>query len=153
MSEQLQSRYERQMAYWLFACASVIIVMILLGGVTRLTHSGLSMVEWKPLVGVKNAASWNSTSVSASPGTTGASSPIVISCANAREQPPHSTSSTTMAAQSLRSVLRGWSAHTCQAGSISWPEAFTQPTGLLYLRAATPAIHPPALQPAVGEVD
>jgi cytochrome c oxidase assembly protein subunit 15 len=52
MSEQLQSRYERQMAYWLFVCALVIIAMILLGGITRLTHSGLSMVEWKPLIGV-----------------------------------------------------------------------------------------------------
>jgi cytochrome c oxidase assembly protein subunit 15 len=33
-------------------CAAVIFGMILLGGVTRLTNSGLSMVEWKPLMGV-----------------------------------------------------------------------------------------------------
>tara|TARA_B110000503_G_scaffold92781_1_gene139850 strand:+ start:4361 stop:5404 length:1044 start_codon:yes stop_codon:yes gene_type:complete len=46
-----QSRYDRQVAQWLILCAVVIFGMILLGGVTRLTNSGLSMVEWKPLVG------------------------------------------------------------------------------------------------------
>ena len=43
---------DRQIASWLIFCAVVIFGMILLGGVTRLTNSGLSMVEWKPLVGV-----------------------------------------------------------------------------------------------------
>jgi cytochrome c oxidase assembly protein subunit 15 len=47
-----QARYDRQVATWLLLCAAVIFGMILLGGVTRLTHSGLSMVEWKPLVGI-----------------------------------------------------------------------------------------------------
>ena len=47
-----QARYDRQVATWLLLCAAVIFGMILLGGVTRLTNSGLSMVEWKPLVGV-----------------------------------------------------------------------------------------------------
>lgn len=42
----------RQIACWLLLCAAVIFSMILLGGVTRLTNSGLSMVEWKPLMGV-----------------------------------------------------------------------------------------------------
>ena len=41
-----------QIAYWLLACAAVIFGMILLGGVTRLTNSGLSMVEWRPLMGI-----------------------------------------------------------------------------------------------------
>lgn len=41
----------RQIAIWLVICAASIFIMILLGGVTRLTHSGLSMVEWKPLLG------------------------------------------------------------------------------------------------------
>lgn len=36
---------------WLFICAIMIFVMVVLGGVTRLTHSGLSMVEWKPATG------------------------------------------------------------------------------------------------------
>ena len=51
LSEQ-QARFNRQIAYWLLICATVIFGMILLGGITRLTNSGLSMVEWKPLVGV-----------------------------------------------------------------------------------------------------
>lgn len=38
-------------AVWLFICAIMIFVMVVLGGVTRLTHSGLSMVEWKPATG------------------------------------------------------------------------------------------------------
>ena len=47
-----QAHYDRQVAGWLLFCAAVILGMILLGGVTRLTGSGLSMVEWKPLMGV-----------------------------------------------------------------------------------------------------
>ena len=46
-----QQHYDRQVAQWLIFCAVVIFAMILLGGVTRLTNSGLSIVEWKPLVG------------------------------------------------------------------------------------------------------
>lgn len=51
MNDPLQLRYNRQIAVWLLICASVIFSMIVLGGVTRLTGSGLSMVEWKPLMG------------------------------------------------------------------------------------------------------
>lgn len=47
-----QTRHDRQVATWLILCAVVIFGMILLGGVTRLTHSGLSMVEWRPLMGI-----------------------------------------------------------------------------------------------------
>jgi cytochrome c oxidase assembly protein subunit 15 len=47
-----QHNHDRQVATWLLFCAAVVFGMILLGGVTRLTHSGLSMVEWKPLMGV-----------------------------------------------------------------------------------------------------
>ena len=47
-----QDRYDRQVASWLLFCAAVILGMIVLGGVTRLTNSGLSMVEWKPLMGI-----------------------------------------------------------------------------------------------------
>ncbi len=43
---------ERAIAIWLLALCALIFVMVLLGGVTRLTHSGLSMVEWRPLFGV-----------------------------------------------------------------------------------------------------
>jgi cytochrome c oxidase assembly protein subunit 15 len=41
----------RQIAGWLAACCVLVFLMVVVGGVTRLTHSGLSMVEWKPLVG------------------------------------------------------------------------------------------------------
>jgi cytochrome c oxidase assembly protein subunit 15 len=51
MTNTEQARYDRQVAQWLIFCAAVLFGMILLGGVTRLTHSGLSMVEWKPLMG------------------------------------------------------------------------------------------------------
>ena len=44
--------YHRPIALWLLTCAGVILAMILLGGVTRLTNSGLSMVEWRPLLGI-----------------------------------------------------------------------------------------------------
>ncbi|MGB0142198.1 MAG: COX15/CtaA family protein, partial [Luminiphilus sp.] len=37
---------------WLAVCAMTIFGMILLGGVTRLTESGLSMVDWRPIMGV-----------------------------------------------------------------------------------------------------
>ena len=47
-----EEQHSRQIAYWLFFCAAVIFGMILLGGVTRLTNSGLSMVDWKPLMGI-----------------------------------------------------------------------------------------------------
>jgi cytochrome c oxidase assembly protein subunit 15 len=41
----------RPVALWLFAMAAMVFVMVVLGGLTRLTHSGLSMVEWQPLIG------------------------------------------------------------------------------------------------------
>ena len=41
----------KQIAMWLFACCALLFVMVVVGGVTRLTHSGLSIVEWKPVVG------------------------------------------------------------------------------------------------------
>src|SRR5687767_15524507 len=36
---------------WLFACCVLVFVMIIVGGITRLTHSGLSIVEWQPIMG------------------------------------------------------------------------------------------------------
>jgi cytochrome c oxidase assembly protein subunit 15 len=41
----------RAIAAWLFACCALVFAMIVVGGVTRLTHSGLSIVEWQPIVG------------------------------------------------------------------------------------------------------
>jgi cytochrome c oxidase assembly protein subunit 15 len=42
---------DRAIANWLLAVAGMIFVMVVLGGVTRLTESGLSIVDWKPLLG------------------------------------------------------------------------------------------------------
>src|ERR1700710_2316716 len=50
-----QSR--RLVAIWLFVVAGMIMVMIVLGGATRLTGSGLSIMEWAPLMGALPPAS------------------------------------------------------------------------------------------------
>ena len=47
----MQSEHSKPLAVWLFAIAAMIFAMIVLGGVTRLTQSGLSMVEWHPVTG------------------------------------------------------------------------------------------------------
>lgn len=47
----LAFRSSRPIALWLFVVAAMVFAMVVLGGVTRLTGSGLSMVEWRPLVG------------------------------------------------------------------------------------------------------
>ena len=39
-------------AAWLFACCALIFLMVVVGGITRLTLSGLSITEWKPVIGV-----------------------------------------------------------------------------------------------------
>ena len=41
----------RAIAIWLFVMAFLVAMMVVIGGVTRLTGSGLSMVEWRPLIG------------------------------------------------------------------------------------------------------
>ncbi len=38
----------RTIAYWLFGCAGLVGGMVAVGGATRITRSGLSMVDWKP---------------------------------------------------------------------------------------------------------
>jgi heme a synthase len=48
-------------AVWLFSCCALIFLMVVVGGVTRLTLSGLSITEWQPVVGVVpplSAADW-----------------------------------------------------------------------------------------------
>jgi cytochrome c oxidase assembly protein subunit 15 len=42
----------RLVAIWLFSVAGMILIMVVLGGVTRLTGSGLSIMEWAPVSGV-----------------------------------------------------------------------------------------------------
>jgi len=36
---------------WLYACCALVFTMVIVGAITRLTDSGLSMVEWRPLLG------------------------------------------------------------------------------------------------------
>jgi cytochrome c oxidase assembly protein subunit 15 len=47
----MESNSQRTVAWWLFACCGMVFLTMVVGGVTRLTHSGLSIVEWKPLIG------------------------------------------------------------------------------------------------------
>jgi cytochrome c oxidase assembly protein subunit 15 len=42
---------DRQIGYWLLAVALVVALMVLVGGLTRLTGSGLSITEWRPVTG------------------------------------------------------------------------------------------------------
>lgn len=39
------------MVIWLLTCCGMVAIMMLIGATTRLTESGLSMVEWRPLIG------------------------------------------------------------------------------------------------------
>src|SRR6266536_6673405 len=45
-------RSNRIIANWLFIGIAMIIVQVLLGGITRLTGSGLSITEWDPIMGI-----------------------------------------------------------------------------------------------------
>jgi cytochrome c oxidase assembly protein subunit 15 len=48
----MPTRDEKSIAIWLLICCATIFGMVVLGGVTRLTGSGLSMVEWAPIMGI-----------------------------------------------------------------------------------------------------
>ncbi|MGE0736845.1 MAG: COX15/CtaA family protein [Alphaproteobacteria bacterium] len=55
------SRAARAIAAWLWAVAAMIFLMVVIGGMTRLTESGLSIVEWQPFTGwipPLNQADW-----------------------------------------------------------------------------------------------
>src|SRR3954465_2783617 len=43
---------ERAIAWWLLLCCAMIFLMVVIGGVTRLTLSGLSITEWQPVTGI-----------------------------------------------------------------------------------------------------
>jgi cytochrome c oxidase assembly protein subunit 15 len=43
--------HDRGLAIWLLVCCALVFAMVVVGGITRLTHSGLSIVEWQPIVG------------------------------------------------------------------------------------------------------
>jgi cytochrome c oxidase assembly protein subunit 15 len=52
----------RSVAAWLLLCCALVFAIVVVGGVTRLTHSGLSITEWQPIVGTLpplTDADWN----------------------------------------------------------------------------------------------
>jgi cytochrome c oxidase assembly protein subunit 15 len=52
----------RAVGIWLLICCLLVVAILIVGGVTRLTHSGLSITEWQPIVGTLpplSAAQWN----------------------------------------------------------------------------------------------
>jgi heme a synthase len=46
------SASDRAIAAWLLACCVLLFAIIVVGGITRLTHAGLSITEWQPIIGV-----------------------------------------------------------------------------------------------------
>ncbi len=57
----ITQRNNRQVAIWLLIGVGMIMIQVLLGGITRLTESGLSITEWKPVTGTLpplNEAAW-----------------------------------------------------------------------------------------------
>ena len=47
----LFSSGNRWLFVWLSSLIVMVITMVMIGGITRVTGSGLSMVEWRPLMG------------------------------------------------------------------------------------------------------
>lgn len=47
----MKERSTRIVARWIFLGVGMLVIQVLLGGVTRLTGSGLSITEWKPIMG------------------------------------------------------------------------------------------------------
>jgi len=62
MTEPDKRRHaDRRVATWLLVCCALVFAMVVLGGVTRLTGSGLSMTDWRPVTGILpplDAAEW-----------------------------------------------------------------------------------------------
>ena len=55
---------DRAVAAWLLVCCALVFAIVVVGGITRLTHSGLSIVEWQPIVGALpplDEAGWQET--------------------------------------------------------------------------------------------
>ncbi|SFW87955.1 COX15/CtaA family protein [Chitinophaga sancti] len=59
--DRLTTQQQRPVAIWLYIGVGMLIIQVLLGGITRLTGSGLSITEWKPILGAfppMNEAAW-----------------------------------------------------------------------------------------------
>ena len=62
MKNSSASRSVKPVTVWLLLGVAILIVQVLLGGITRLTGSGLSITEWKPIMGAlppMNEHDWN----------------------------------------------------------------------------------------------
>jgi heme a synthase len=63
MTAEISDRQARAIRLWLYAVAAMVLAIVLVGGATRLTESGLSITEWKPVMGVLpplSEAQWQS---------------------------------------------------------------------------------------------
>jgi len=61
MTSFLRSDRSHAVAVWLFVVAALVLAMVVVGGATRLTDSGLSITQWKPVTGAlppMNLADW-----------------------------------------------------------------------------------------------
>lgn len=52
MQRDLKNDSSKYVARWLFLGVFMLIIQIMLGGITRLTESGLSITEWNPITGI-----------------------------------------------------------------------------------------------------
>ena len=61
-SREADRRAPQAVAIWLLICCALVFAIVVVGGATRLTHSGLSITEWQPIVGTLppfSAAQWD----------------------------------------------------------------------------------------------
>ena len=50
--DEARGRDRRAVDGWLFACCAVLALLVGVGGITRLTRSGLSIPNWRPVTGI-----------------------------------------------------------------------------------------------------
>ena len=48
---ELNQNYKKSIMLWLLTLTVMVFLIIIIGGLTRLTDSGLSMVDWQPILG------------------------------------------------------------------------------------------------------
>ena len=61
MAEIVLKKTNKNIARWLYLGVFMLVIQIVLGGITRLTESGLSITEWNPITGALpplNHAEW-----------------------------------------------------------------------------------------------
>ena len=51
MGLKAMDAHRRAIRLWLYVVAALVVLMVMVGGATRLTDSGLSIVEWRPIAG------------------------------------------------------------------------------------------------------